>query len=611
MFNKVEYQKIFIVDDSAYFDSVKSEYNSNADLVLSFDFGLVKQLRNENCEVHYVDHLIPAEYMQKENHNIYDFFNRWHKNSEGKDFFNYLGLDFGFVFRQEIWNDFTYSIRLLITLSTLKSITFKKVLLGTNDPILKNVLDYKKIPYQKVAKKSSKSTYYFPMSRWMDNAIRPSDLKSKIRNQIYYFIPWIIYFLQKIKLVDFKKPLVFVQNYHPTKAIVERLKADGQVTVCLERFTNYSSIKSYIEERPIPLSKIKARNVDNGKKLIENFQKNRDQKFNLLDETDITEFLMEIIIKRIEPRISYYLSLIDSITFYFDRVQLKLEVIITNVGIFTGLLHEYCQKNKKINLLILNGLLGEDFMDESKYAMVINGYSKSIKENYFLNDKKVLCLGDPRMDFYTRLEKRVVNKKKTTISIGSSNFNNIDLNSFSAAEFEFLHDVLSVLDLEIKKGRDIDLIIKVRANGYKYQYVNFVNEYFPHLKIQVLDTIPMFEVLLKTDFYITLYSQTLFEASALGIPVVYYKSDVEIKQTPFDTKCELVTPENKKQLEEVVEAFFNGSNIFDGFLKKEVMERFIGPLDGKNLDRNMDLIYSLLDCKNETDVLDLADRMNA
>jgi hypothetical protein len=34
---------------------------------------------------------------------------------------------------------------------------------------------------------------------------------------------------------------------------------------------------------------------------------------------------------------------------------------------------------------------------------------------------------------------------------------------------------------------------------------------------------------------------------------------------------------------------------FDKFLERDVMEKYIGPLDGKNTKRNLDFIYHLLD----------------
>ena len=104
----------------------------------------------------------------------------------------------------------------------------------------------------------------------------------------------------------------------------------------------------------------------------------------------------------------------------------------------------------------------------------------------------------------------------------------------------------------------------------------------------------MIEVLQKSDFYISIYSQTLFEASCLGIPAVYYKKDNEIKDPPFDAKSELVTVSNVEDMQQAFYDFQNGDKRYDEFLSKEVMEKYVGPLDGKNLERNLDFIHTLL-----------------
>ena len=108
----------------------------------------------------------------------------------------------------------------------------------------------------------------------------------------------------------------------------------------------------------------------------------------------------------------------------------------------------------------------------------------------------------------------------------------------------------------------------------------------------------MIDIFKKTDLYISIYSQTLFEASCLGIPVIYYKKDKEYLDAPFDLKSELVTVRSVAELKQVFIDFKNSNSRFDGFLNKTVMEKYIGPLDGNNTARNIDYIYGLLDIPN-------------
>jgi spore coat polysaccharide biosynthesis predicted glycosyltransferase SpsG len=104
----------------------------------------------------------------------------------------------------------------------------------------------------------------------------------------------------------------------------------------------------------------------------------------------------------------------------------------------------------------------------------------------------------------------------------------------------------------------------------------------------------MREVLLKAEFFISIYSQTLFEASCLGIPVLYYKKDTQVSHPPFDGKSELVTAFCFDDLVAKMEMFYSNHSIYEPFMDKKVMEKYVGALDGKNTERNLDFIYSLV-----------------
>jgi CDP-glycerol glycerophosphotransferase (TagB/SpsB family) len=163
-----------------------------------------------------------------------------------------------------------------------------------------------------------------------------------------------------------------------------------------------------------------------------------------------------------------------------------------------------------------------------------------------------------------------------------------------AVEFEFLHDVLQALQIVKAQGADLSITIKVRDNGYRSQYEAFVQEYFPGLVELIADRVPIRSILERSDFYISIYSQTLFEASCLGIPCLYYKKDDEILFAPFDGRSELVTVSTTQDLVTAVTDFLAGHDRFDAFLQREVMEKYIGPLDGGNVERNLNQIYGLL-----------------
>lgn len=612
MFACKNYRNIFIVSDRTYEESFLSLYDSQQDLVLTFDYAVYTKIKNQNGEVHFLDHLFDQQTMEEENINVYRYFRNWYQDKSGRDIFNYGGLDFGFVFRQEIWNDFTYSIRILVNLNALHLVQYQSLYVGADDPILFQALEFKKFHFSKIKmSESTKTTYFFPMSKWMNQAIRPSGLKAKLRNAFYFIVPWGMLCFHKLNPFGVKKPLVFVQSYHPTKPVLQKLASEGKVELCLERFSDYGNWKGYFKERTIPLFPLSKKHQREGDKLWNEFLAKKYERIILRDGTDITELILSLFEKRLKGNIGTYLKYIDSVKFYFSYYSPSLEILVSNVGIFSGIVHAYFSQNKIPNYLIINGFLGDDFGDEGKHALTINSYSEAIKKNYYQNQSHVVVLGDPRMDAYSLMQKKQINREKTVVSIGTSAFNNVDLNSFSAEEFCFLNDILTVLQEKKRAGKQIEIIIKVRPNGYKYQYVSFLQEYFPDLEVTILDTVPMLKVLQKSDFYISFYSQTLFEASMLGVPVLFYKKDTMVMHTPFDGESELVTAKSPEEFSMMFEDFYSNSGRYNKFLDRKTMEYYQGPLDGKNVQRNVDYIYGLLNCENAMQVLKLSEKVNA
>ena len=203
------------------------------------------------------------------------------------------------------------------------------------------------------------------------------------------------------------------------------------------------------------------------------------------------------------------------------------------------------------------------------------------------------------MDDYAKIPARVINRRRPTITIGASGFSPIDLNSYAAIEFEFLHEVMTAISNVDPKGEIFQVIIKVRPNGYDFQYKKFINEFFAGRVHRIENQQPIRKVLDDTDLYISIASQTLFEASCMGIPCVYHKNDCETLDTPFDGFSELVTTHDIKTLEQAILDFLSGSERYKSFLNKHVMEKYIGPLDGDNLKRNIQLINSLLNHQGE------------
>jgi hypothetical protein len=600
---KAKYRHVFIVDTLNYWKGHMQDYAPDLDLVLTYDLGLYKFIQEKGGDVFYVDHLVDAERMQANNFISYQFFKDWHITDHGQDIFKYKDIPFGFSFRLEIWNDYISYVRTYLCLSQLLELDANLIILISDNEVISSVLKTLGITFI-IVKSNSSSTepsYFFPIAQWMDERIRPKGLRAFLYKAREWVSAVYGYSMPLIdKLIGKKvKATVFIQEYHPTRKLIAHFRKDDEIKVLLTNFSRQTKLAENLKERLLPVSGALQKYEDSASKLMAEFEERRTARLVLDDGADITIEAYNLIEGRIKDRVTYTLRTLDSCIKYLDKYPVSLEVLIANIGHTATLFDCVCKERGIPSYLIINGLLGPQYSDESKYATVINSYSESIKTHYYRGMDNVVVLGDPRMDMYPPdLQKSNLNFHSPVVTIGASGFNNVDLNSYVAVEFDFMHDVLSALSIIKESGVDIKPIIKVRGNSYRAQYESFAETFFPELDCEIIDATPMKEVLMNTDFYISIYSQTLFEASCLGIPVVYYKKDNEIKDTPFDGDSELATVETVDDLVSAFSDFQHNRERYQNFLRRDVMEKYIGPLDGGNLERNKAFVYSLLGEKN-------------
>ncbi len=593
-----KYRNIFVVESRSSWAAFQAIFDPELDLVLTYDFALRKQIEEVGGTVLYVDHLCEPSFMQENNFLTYDFFRDWHLDAEGADLFRYRDVGFGFSFRIEIWNDFTFYVRSRLCLEQLRSLVWEDIYLDERLPLLREVLDDMSISYKtmEVAAKESADcpSYFFPIHRWMNERLRIRLPRQVLRDLVVTVQGVVMSWLDRLTNRVQDKAGVFVQEYHPTRQLLQRLKQQPDVRVVQAHFSSAPGVLKFLKERPIPVYGSCKPYQKEAARLIENFRQLRSARLVLGNGVDITEAAYRVIERKVVEVLPESLRALNCVIDYMDRHPLRLEILIANIGQVAMLVDCVAKSRGVPSYMIINGLLGSAYLDEAKYATLINAYSTSIRDHYFRGMSNIVCLGDPRMDAYANVPTKPINRRRPTITIGASGFNNIDLNSFLAVEFEFLNDVLLSIRELGAEVESVRVVLKVRPNGYRAQYQMFTEEYFPGMVDTIVDMVPMREVLDESDLFISIYSQTLFEASCLGIPVIYHKRDREIMDPPFDGKSELVTTHDRSDLLYAMRDFLIGNNRFDAFLDKAVMEKYVGPLDGNNLERNYNFVVELL-----------------
>jgi hypothetical protein len=596
--NRSQFRKIIIADSRNLFSVNNHSYEPLTDLVLTFDFGLKKDVEKIGGIALYLDHLCDQEMMQENNYLMHQFYKVWHYDRNKKDIFSHKNVDYGLSFRIEIYQDFIYYGRLRLCLGQLDKIEFKIIEIFTEDTVILDILKIMNLKYFQgnVSLGPSFPIYFFPIRAWMKMRLRKKGIRQILRDILMYMQSSIMSLVDSVLDIFIPTKKIFIQEYIPTRGIIKILQNIRGVRVIQAHYSTPFSLKKLFYERLIPVHLRPLKYARLIPKIMEDYRNNRSARLVLSNGADISSEINIVIEHQIKASLPRVLRDLDSAIQYLDIHTLQLLVLIGNMGQLAMLVDCVAKSRGIPSYLIINGLLGNSYMDEGKYATFINSYSSSIRDNYFRGMNNVYCLGDPRMDDYVLSEKREVNRILPTITIGAAGFNSLELNSYVAFEFDFLFDVLLAIQKVVNSIKlAINIIIKIRSNGYIDQYKSFVKEYFPLLKnVNFIDSMPMKSVLEKTDFYITFYSQTLFEASMLGIPVACYRRDNEIMDTPFDGKSELVTLYSVEDITKALIDFIQLSNRYDEFLKKEVMERYVGPLDGNNLKRNLHFIYNMV-----------------
>ena len=414
------FRHIYIVESREWWPAASIGYDSDRDLVLTFDLALHREIEAKGGVVRYVDHLRDPAEMQDNNFRMYDFFRTWHRDVNGNDIFRYRGIDFGFAFRIEIWNDYTFYVRLRLCLETLRELGCDALFVASGNNTIGEILDEMQLAYTALSRPvhEPQATYFFPIHQWMDERLRTRRPRHQLRDAIITIqgtaMSWVDRIVRKFR----PRAAVFVQEYHPTRALLETLLSDPEVRVIQGHFSGIAGLGRLWRERPIPVyGRIDAKQAE-ADELLEDFRNRRASKLVLGTGADISGAVYLIIERRLAEVMPRMLRGLDCVIRYLDRHPLSLEILIGNLGQLAMLVDAVAKSRGVPSYLIINGLLGNDYLDEGKYATVINGYAPSIRDHYFRGMDNVVCLGDPRMDTYLPEQRRTIERRTPTFTIG-------------------------------------------------------------------------------------------------------------------------------------------------------------------------------------------------
>ena len=587
-----KFNNIFIVENRNDWPICIDICDKKTDLVLCVDFALKNELTKYGYQVEFLDHLINASYLDSINEKTFDFLYNWYKDESGNDLLEFTGIDLGYSFLLFLTSDITLFTRFFFNINALKFLEYHKLYVSCNNIDILNIINKNSLKHDVLNSfnLNKKNTYYFPISKWMNEAIGKDGIKKRIKKIITKSLDYIFFIFDLCQKKSQKN--IYIQVYHPTENITQNLLLVKKYKIILDDYVFNNKIP-LLKQRRIPKFCNKITSIDS-KKVFELYQKGYKYKWNF-EEHNISNYLYEIVDGIVLKNIDEIIVTTKNIQNYFNRIKLDLMITVTDLWPQNKLLMNFCKNNNIPVYFIMNGLLNTSTSKEGKDSLYVNCYSISCKEDYFINSKNAFPIGDPRMDKYSLIKKKNINRKNPTIVIGAAGYDVLDLNSYLAYEFDFLYDILIAIINSKNDEFKPRIILKIRANGYYNTYVEFINEYFPELNIEIEHDIPFYRVIQNADLYISIFSQTIFEASSIGIPSIYYKKDTQTFYRPFNNECELVTAFDIKSLEEKLSFFINKPSVFNDFLNITTLEKYIGHLDGRNLNRNLVFINQLLE----------------
>ena len=588
---------IYICNSISDWDRLKNLLNIEEDLVLTENFAIKYKVAQMSGKCKYYQQLLDSDQAQENNHNLQRFLENWNKDQKGDDLFNYNSVSYGLAFRIYIWTEIFDFTRLYSNLEKLLLLEFNRIVVFSSCENAIKILKLLNITFEKIESQPEISSehFFFDNYKYMQMALSGNGYLRKSLNFITDRYSNLKNHLESLKPGHGSKIHVVCQVYHPTMPIIENLKRNKGIYLLTTSKVGKGLLSRHLNSNSIPIIKKQSKFLKLGEEIFNNYTLHRSAELRIESGSDISRYVYELIDSRIEPYLTKAIQIIESFERYLHKHSIDLEIQIANLGFFETLLSCVLKKHGVTSFIIQNGLQTHRYGDEGKHATHINAYGPSIASNYFEAKDNVYSLGDPRMDRYVRNPRKIaINRSTPVVGIGSSAFNAIDLNSYSAIEFEFLFDTLNLIVKEKVIPNYRSVKIKVRPNCVITDYRNFIDRYFPSLQLTLVQDQPMYDFLTNVDLYISFYSQTLFEASVLGIPSIYYKKDVEQHFPPFDGNSELVTANSITELRNAILDFSTNSKRFDAFISKEIMEQYVGNLRGSALEENLTFINELL-----------------
>jgi hypothetical protein len=235
---------------------MSEHFDIQTDLVLTFDFALLRMIKDLGGRAEFLDKLCTQELNQSNNFVIRDYLRLWNLNEHGEDIFNFREISFGRSLLLEIWNDVVYEVRLALCFNEIRNIAHEKIILVSPSKPICDLFSYMGIIYEEWSAKkySTRPAYYFPIQQWLDSKFAHRSLIMKISEYALNKRAQIIFRLLKLKVLKSKKNNIFIHEYHPTKELLDYYQKNKAYRVFQGDISKQRGLKGLLLlDTPIPL----------------------------------------------------------------------------------------------------------------------------------------------------------------------------------------------------------------------------------------------------------------------------------------------------------------------------------------------------------------------
>lgn len=532
-------------------------------------------------KVFYIDDFITCELAEKYNVLAHSLSIDWSKDDECQDILKIDGIGIGEIFywhfMQKIFVPFFKFF--LAALKIIEIYKVKKIFIDTDFLNYVKIFELLNIEYEVFNNEPDDSVEYEYLVGKKYQYVSPDELLAvpvaDFTKKIYFAVRTVFNYAN---FLNAKRRNILVSSYYPTKPVIKKL------------LLNFNNVIYFIDEiyaQPYEFNIKSVIDIDDLKiKLAAPFFR---KKF-IFEGIDCSDYFMCQIIRFVFDNKNKIEDAFCRVSSFINNNSIALFFAAVDGSWLNKIAVKICQMLKIPTVVLANGIICDNYQNEAKRCDFNITYSSSIKKDYYKNARNAVVIGNPYFDQYARFKmKKILPKKTYKVFICPVTYSPNAINCSKHLEDEYLFDILKTLAFYNMNKKTLAIYIKPHPAS-SIEYLKYFLKYYKFHDIQIVNG-RFGDVIKKADLYISNWSTSNFEAAALGIPVIYYKKDKMIFHKPFDGDSEMPAARNQSELKKLIDLFLEKPCNLSLFCNREILEKYMGPLDGYNVER----VYSFLE----------------